>query len=455
MSQNQKMEEWDFIVVGAGICGLSLASLLANDGYKVLVLEKSQNIGGRAQVVEKDGFILDYGIHTVRFGEKSTLAKTLETIRTPEQEPIIFKQLGMSYYYLEKTEIEEEKKKTLPRWEIFPIGISGITKGSYFKLKRLLRFLWKFILSKSKKNLDISVEKWAESKKLTEVQFKFLKLITSSMQVCPFLDRASIGELKRNLMEVLKKRLSATYPIGGWKIIFERLISKIESSESKIITNTEVKEIVIEKKENMNVAVGVKTDGEQLTAKNVIIGIPVQQIKNILDVQLIDSETFDLYDNLRPTSGISIDFCLNIVIADGDGLYFFEDPVGFGYFTSNLDESAAPQGKQILTMFFPCDYGDLDNEKFRKENLQIIRNKLSKAFPDLKESIEFERPLFLKMVDGAEVNTKQYTELRPRFTVPGINNLYLVGDSTAGEGAGGDIGHNSVWETYHEIKKGY
>ena len=34
-------EEWDYIIVGAGICGLSLGALLVNDEYKVLVLEKT------------------------------------------------------------------------------------------------------------------------------------------------------------------------------------------------------------------------------------------------------------------------------------------------------------------------------------------------------------------------------------------------------------------------------
>ena len=70
----------------------------------------------------------------------------------------------------------------------------------------------------------------------------------------------------------------------------------------------------------------------------------------------------------------------------------------------------------------------------------------------MKENIEFERTLFT-IFDGVEVNIEQYKELRPKFRVPGFDNLYLVGDSTAGSGAGGDIGHNSVWKTYSDIKK--
>ena len=41
-------ESWDAIVIGAGIGGLSSASLLAKEGMKVLVLEKEDRVGGRA-----------------------------------------------------------------------------------------------------------------------------------------------------------------------------------------------------------------------------------------------------------------------------------------------------------------------------------------------------------------------------------------------------------------------
>ena len=45
MSEEDLQENWDFIVVGAGICGLSLAALLVNDGYRVLILEKEKHSG--------------------------------------------------------------------------------------------------------------------------------------------------------------------------------------------------------------------------------------------------------------------------------------------------------------------------------------------------------------------------------------------------------------------------
>ena len=49
------------IVIGSGFAGLSAACYLAKDGYKVTVLEKNNDVGGRARVWRKNGFTFDLG----------------------------------------------------------------------------------------------------------------------------------------------------------------------------------------------------------------------------------------------------------------------------------------------------------------------------------------------------------------------------------------------------------
>ncbi|WP_370545077.1 phytoene desaturase family protein [Herbiconiux sp. VKM Ac-1786] len=49
------------LVIGGGISGLASAALLARDGYTVTLLEKNDELGGRAGTWEKDGFHFETG----------------------------------------------------------------------------------------------------------------------------------------------------------------------------------------------------------------------------------------------------------------------------------------------------------------------------------------------------------------------------------------------------------
>jgi phytoene desaturase len=73
------MADYDVIVIGAGLGGLSAGALLAKQGRKVLVLEQSGRIGGCCSTFEKDGFCFDVG------------ASIVEIIQPIER---VFRQLG-------------------------------------------------------------------------------------------------------------------------------------------------------------------------------------------------------------------------------------------------------------------------------------------------------------------------------------------------------------------------
>jgi len=49
------------IIIGAGVAGLATAALLTREGYDVKVLERHQSVGGRAGLLERDGFRFDTG----------------------------------------------------------------------------------------------------------------------------------------------------------------------------------------------------------------------------------------------------------------------------------------------------------------------------------------------------------------------------------------------------------
>jgi phytoene desaturase len=62
MVQNQKgATSMKIVIIGAGIGGIAIAGRLAKAGHAVTVFEKNATPGGRAQVIQKDGFRFDTG----------------------------------------------------------------------------------------------------------------------------------------------------------------------------------------------------------------------------------------------------------------------------------------------------------------------------------------------------------------------------------------------------------
>ena len=51
----------DIVIIGAGYGGLAASALLAKEGHKVTVIEKNEQPGGRASLMEKEGFTFDMG----------------------------------------------------------------------------------------------------------------------------------------------------------------------------------------------------------------------------------------------------------------------------------------------------------------------------------------------------------------------------------------------------------
>lgn len=425
---------YDFIIVGAGINGLQIGALLVNEGASVLVLERSGHIGGRAYVWEKDGFLVDYGIHLIRYGPESAIAKTFRRLGYR----IKFKKPGTSYLY-------EDSKKY-----IFPTGVSQflftslISAGEKIKAAPLLLKV-KRMKDQWKELLHVPVNRWMDENGIKGGLRKYFELVTGSMLVCPFTDIASSGELLFNMAKVLRTGISVMYPSGGWKPLFNFLESKIKEN-GEIITGTKVTQVVIDG----NRVRGVYAGSDFFEGKKVVVNVPVQEMWSFLDEELFPREYVERTKNLIPTSGVVVDMGLKRKVAEEKGLIYFYKPMAFGMFTSNIDPSVAPGGKQLLTFFYPTELKDMLDEESRKKREKEIIDRIFSLW-DIEANIEWKRISHLKMVDGAQINVNQTRELRPGYKMPGMENLYLVGDSLGAPGAGGDVGHESVHGLYRTL----
>jgi len=66
-------KEKSTIIIGAGVGGLSVATLLVNAGHKVSIYEKAEKVGGRTASIKFKNHILDNGFHIMPFYKKSAI----------------------------------------------------------------------------------------------------------------------------------------------------------------------------------------------------------------------------------------------------------------------------------------------------------------------------------------------------------------------------------------------
>lgn len=59
------MHNYDVVIIGSGLGGLTCGAILSKNGYKVCVLEKNKQIGGCLQTFTRDRTIFDSGVHYV------------------------------------------------------------------------------------------------------------------------------------------------------------------------------------------------------------------------------------------------------------------------------------------------------------------------------------------------------------------------------------------------------
>jgi phytoene desaturase len=74
-------DRYDALVIGAGAGGLCAAARLAHHGYRTLVVESRDRVGGRAASVDEEGFTVNTGAIAIEYG--GVLEETFTTVGAP------------------------------------------------------------------------------------------------------------------------------------------------------------------------------------------------------------------------------------------------------------------------------------------------------------------------------------------------------------------------------------
>ncbi|MEA4913638.1 MAG: NAD(P)/FAD-dependent oxidoreductase [Christensenella sp.] len=481
------MNQFDAIVIGAGPGGTTIASLLANQGKRVLLVDKNDRAGGRMSTFTKDGF--SYELFPLN-GVPSTNSLFEELSRTLGRQdavkPILAKDFGHlgSIYY-------EDKQGTVHSWAMgaSPLKLLrafGVRLTDFRALKQtigMLSQLARMPVGEIETLQEISALAYIDQNWPLPAGIRTYFLATFAEGVFEMsADRVPAAEMIRAYQATVKDGGGRYYArgIGGF---FEEMAKTVEERGGRFLKNTRVKRILIEEER----AVGIETtDGEEYRAPLVISSAGVRQTA----LKLVGEAHFpaDYIEKLKELENnlacVGYRYFVDApVLKDVMMIYYPEGCVGsveefarmargeqkpehnYIYIgTTSLYPGMAPEGKQLIYACMSCL---ADPAQDAKPYLDYIERRVRALVPELYdhiERVEVMEPKTVLLV-GNDVITKgqggesygiamslgQCGADRPRAKSP-IEGLYYVGNDVEGTGLGTHMAVESGFKVFEMLK---
>ncbi len=252
--------EYDAIVVGGGITGLTAAAYLSKAGKSILLCEKEQKCGGLVNTFERDGFIYDGGIRAfensgVLFPMLRQLGISLDLLPnnismgiedkvirvTPESCVDDYRALLLDFYPDKTEEIEQiiTQIRLIMKYMDVQYGIDNpmfldMKKNQEYMLKKIVPWMFKYAVTAPK----IS--------KMTEPVVDFLKRYTHDQSLLDIITQHFFQETPAYFaLSYLKLYLDYHYPRGGTGKLVEQLVDLIGENHGVMNTSTRIVEVDI------------------------------------------------------------------------------------------------------------------------------------------------------------------------------------------------------------------
>jgi phytoene desaturase len=248
------------IVIGSGFGGLAAALRLRAKGYKVTLVEKHPDLGGRARVFKKDEFTYDGGPTVITapylFEELFSLfnkkiSDYVEIVPLDLWYRFVFNDGDTFDYNGDDKSMEEQVKKFNPNdydgykklvnftEKIFDKGFTDLSDKPFNNLIFMVKQIPSLLKLKSYKSVYSLVSNYISNKKLRKV-FSMHPLLVGGN---PF-STTSIY----TLILFLEKKWGIHYSMGGTGSVVKALEKLMIEENIKIIKNTEVTEILTKNK---------------------------------------------------------------------------------------------------------------------------------------------------------------------------------------------------------------
>ena len=396
------------VVIGAGFAGLSATCVLAKAGFRVTVLERNDQPGGRARVWEQDGFKFDMGPSW--YWMPDVFENFFALFGKKPQDFYELKRLDPAYrVYFDKDEVVDIPAD-MPELEIL---FESIEPGSSNKLKQFL--------AQAKYKYEVGMGEYVFRPSHTLGEFIDWNLIRKSfsMQLITsmskhvrkyFKDPRLIKLLEfpvlflgakpqdtpamYSMMNYADLVLGTWYPMGGMHEIVKAMVNVAEDLGVDIKLNTEVTKIDV----TDSLVSKIQTSKGIFNADFVIAGADYEHV----DQQLIaePNRNYDSkYWDSRTMSTSALLFYIGINKKLGDikhhNLFFDEDfeqhakeiyttpkwpekPLFYVCCPSKTDDTVAPAGCENLFFLIPLAPGLEDSETLRESYFNLIVNRFEK-----------------------------------------------------------------------------